>query len=884
TSDFGLWTLDLSGLELTLRLEKNKILLGETVALEISVTGGSEGLGEPQIALPPELPVHSQSKSQKIEVINWKMTSSVAYTLILGASKPGTYKIGPAKLDAGGGQTIASDAVTLEVANQKSSQIPGTPQGYMRPFNQPNFPRSAQDMLSKEQAPPGPSPSQSQENSQNRQEKIGSGARQQAPPLIFIEAKADKKEAFIGEPIKYTVFFYSQVPFASQPQYVPPNISGFWHEELVQRTGVAETGGASYQVTELPLMLFPTSSGKLQIGSAKIQVEIENPDDTGAADPFDPRFIQRFFGMGATQSHILETKPISIQVNPLPQENKPKDFSGAVGQFAIKADINKTEAKVGESLVLTVSISGNGNIRHLPSPTYPNLEGLFRSYETEKSEMISKDTGLISGTKTYKLLLIPQVPGRPALTIPPIRFVYFDPVAKGYVRRETPEIAVTVSGEPFKQPSLSDTAAKEFTQDIGYIIENPPGPSFLNLIISALSRHWSWPAAGPVALWLATLALQLIQTKRKHIRISLKNQLIQAIEEAQACSRQGDTIKAADMLTEALVKIEDSLAPGSKNAGGSSPSPFETPDQRLTNKLINDLLRKLHFIRFAPGGSEEHRAMLHEALEGSRRLLDNPLINKKQKRNGGATATACFIIFAISLAVKPAAAGAAIGDIWNEGVQNYKNGQYLKAAEIFSQAAQYPRLAPWQAHYNAGNAYYKAENYTEALNHFWNAYMINPKSSLLRQNLKIATARMGDVLTPPGIPEALYRLWSFNTPEEWRLLALVFWCVSSIGWWLLWLKKWPQGAASAIWLRRVSVATAIGFALSLPIAAAKTIIQQRPWIILPGPGLLRTGPSENLPVTTQIPEGRFVYVINQNNDGWIQIETRRERWRGWIRP
>ncbi len=614
---FPLW----AGVEIVLRLDKNKMLLGDTAALEISVNGSSGGLSEPKIIIPPELSVYSQSKSQKVEIVNWKMTTSVIYTLLLSASKPGAYKLGPAKIDAGGGQEIASNTVSIEVADQKSAQVQGAPQGIIQPFAVPNFPRTTRQMLEDKRAERAQSPGPGPDGETRR--KGPKEAPEEAPPLVFIEARTDKHEAYVGEPVKLSVLFYTRVAFLSQPQYVPPNTSGFWQENLPQKTFQTNVRGTPYQATEIPLILFPTNPGKLKISPAKVQMEIEQAG-AGSNDPFDPQFFQRFFGGGSGQTHLLETKSVEITAFALPQESRPRDFSGAVGQFDLEAGLDKTGIKIGDTLTLTVAISGEGNIRSLPSPAYPNLEGVFRSYETEKTETITKQDGKISGKKTFKLLLIPQVPGNPALIIPPIRFVYFDPKAKGYVRRETRPLSVNVSGEPIHTASGAAGGrgdAKKFGEDIGFIIEATPAPGIFHRLSMTLTRRWAGAGGLPVLLWLATSAIGMARKKRLAKKSRPLERLADAIKKASVLAQENKPIEMAGALAPAL---EGALRQILGLAEAVTP---KTLPEEIANKArgkissaevqtLRQTLESLHYLRFAPARQEEAQEILSEVLEG----------------------------------------------------------------------------------------------------------------------------------------------------------------------------------------------------------------------------------------------------------------------------
>lgn len=230
------------------------------------------------------------------------------------------------------------------------------------------------------------------------------------------------------------------------------------------------------------------------------------------------------------------------------------------------------------------------------------------------------------------------------------------------------------------------------------------------------------------------------------------------------------------------------------------------------------------------------------------------------------------------LALSAWAAPSSLNSVWQDANQAYKDGNYLRAAELYQQSLNAsPHL--WQALYNAGNAHYKAQNYADALDLYWKALEINPRPAALWQNLEMACQKTGDALTPPGVPFVLYRAWLGLTYGEWAALCLTLWWVFSFS--LLILKFWPHLKFTKVF-SRIALVSGVLSALSLAATLSHAAAGRHEWIILKRPGLLRSGPSESLPVTIQIPEGRRVNILDQKN-GWIFIQTRKEKLQGWLR-
>ncbi|MEZ4840391.1 MAG: hypothetical protein R2821_02460 [Flavobacteriaceae bacterium] len=65
-----------------------------------------------------------------------------------------------------------------------------------------------------------------------------------------------------------------------------------------------------------------------------------------------------------------------VEVKPLPIENKPADFTGAVGDFDFKVEANKTELKANESAQIKVEVNGKGNLKLVELPKIETPAGL----------------------------------------------------------------------------------------------------------------------------------------------------------------------------------------------------------------------------------------------------------------------------------------------------------------------------------------------------------------------------------------------------------------------------------------------------------------------------------------------------------------------------
>jgi hypothetical protein len=223
-------------------------------------------------------------------------------------------------------------------------------------------------------------------------------------------------------------------------------------------------------VQELKTALFPTAAGKQTIGIAELKCTVEDLDRFLTKDPFRmlDRDLMSLFRQGKPQ--VLKSKPINIEVLPLPEMGKPENFAGTVGNFKLKVSMDRKEVQVGEPITLKMKISGAGNVKSVGKPTLPELND-FRIYDSGSSEDISKDNYLVQGVKTYEMVLIPKKTGK--YNIPPLEFSFFDPKTKSYKALRSDPILITAlpgaQSSPTEMAQLSKQEIELATKDIRYI-------------------------------------------------------------------------------------------------------------------------------------------------------------------------------------------------------------------------------------------------------------------------------------------------------------------------------------------------------------------------------------------------------------------------------
>ncbi|MBI1870432.1 MAG: protein BatD [Chlamydiae bacterium] len=421
-------------------VDRHRIPLNESTVLTITVTGSN--IEKPIIPDLQGLVAHSAGQSQNITIINGKMASSASYTYILEPQSLGKFTVPPiqVKQDQKVYQTSQIEIEVVQAVEEKG----GGP-SHRRPLPMGEVPASREE-----------------EKAQN---------------LIFTRAEVNLNEVYVGQQIMFSFKLYRKVNFLGQPAYAPPNFSGFWVETIPsEKTYYEVVDGEKYLVSELRTALFPTTSGDLTIGPSELKCQIPSGRRRSASSFFDDDPFKFFdsdpFQMFEGRRLNLKTDPIVVKVKELPKEGQPPDFSGAVGEFNMKADVDSPKVKAGEPITLSITLEGEGNIGTLTEP-HLDFGDAFRIYDSGHSEDIKKDQDPIHGKKVVKKVVIPTREGHHE--IPGVSFSFFSPEKKSYQTLRTSVIPIQVEkgkGDLSPQLSLKEETKNDFKmlqKDIQFI-------------------------------------------------------------------------------------------------------------------------------------------------------------------------------------------------------------------------------------------------------------------------------------------------------------------------------------------------------------------------------------------------------------------------------
>jgi len=361
------------------------------------------------------------NQSTSIQIINGVQSASLSYNYIIQAKRIGTFSIGTASIEYNG---EAFKTKSIKITIVKGSSKP------------------------------------------KRQKQDADISDEEIAKNLFIRAVVDKRKAYLGEQVTVTYKLYTRLNIAAQMSISKlPQYQGFWAEELETSSNITFAteviDGKQYRVGILKkAALFPTQTGKLEITPFELTVPIQLRRNRNRNNFFDD-FFNDPFGFNQTVEYNATSNKVTINVLSLPTEGKPDSFHGAVGEFSLNVDIDKTTAKTNEAVTLKVILSGKGNLELLEMPEL-NLPSGFEKYEPKTSENIIK-RNIISGSKTAEYLMIPRIVG--IREIPPVEFSYFNPTKKNYVTLRSKSFKLNITqGEQL--PEVEYTG-KEDVQHLG---------------------------------------------------------------------------------------------------------------------------------------------------------------------------------------------------------------------------------------------------------------------------------------------------------------------------------------------------------------------------------------------------------------------------------
>ncbi|MDR2425625.1 MAG: BatD family protein [Endomicrobium sp.] len=564
----------------TASVDKNKIALNEYLVYSLMVSGEDAKLPQPTFEELADFNSYGRGQSQTISSINGKRSGKITYTYTLAPKKIGNFTIPPAKIEYDK-KTYFTESINIEVteaAKIQSAQVQQT---------------------ARQQASPS---SRIAENIKGN---------------VFVKASTNKKIVYVNEKVTYKFSFYTNMDLVSNPEYFPPDFKGFWNDSSKPSNRYENIDGVNYLVNEIETTIYPIESGKITISPAKLKIAVMDFSSPGNIDDFFSLFIN----MGQRREKMLESDAVTLNVLPLPKENVPLNFKGAVGNFTISIASDKTEVHTDEPVTLTVKVTGKGNMKSVSGIDFKPTKD-FKVYDTVSSN-VAEDS------REFQILLLPLTPGEK--TIEPLKLSFFDPAKKTYSSAQTQSLKIKVEGAAVVNPENIDASGSsgilKIQNDINYNKQIKK--------IKFSKRYYFvktglfWIILAPFVLFFAFALFFKFYIEKKNNN-PLARLRMQAYEYSQKCilSAEGKISKEKsrdfyESIYEGLLSaITAATAIPSDKLSVSEISEnlknFGFDDDKI--KAVEEILNLINFYRFASVQSDEKS--MRKVLEQTKEILN----------------------------------------------------------------------------------------------------------------------------------------------------------------------------------------------------------------------------------------------------------------------
>ncbi|HLZ88644.1 MAG TPA: BatD family protein [Puia sp.] len=411
---------------------------------------------------PPDFPgfriVQGPIQSSGMSIVNGNMSQYKGLSFVLEPAKTGKFTIGGAVATVDGKQ-MRSNSVVVTVhpggsgsANSRSTR-PGGGGPVGNPFLQPSWPD-----------PFGREPN---EVERDYVLKPGENVKEKIRKNLFVRVQVDKNTCYVGEPIVATYKLYSRLSSESRVTK-RPSLNGFSVYDMVDPSSdpvsVEKLNGKDYTVHIIrKTQLIPLQSGSIDLDP----VEVENTvhfvkgghqesrrSGNSLRDLLDQMNDESNLGPEIDENVTLDTKPVTITVKPLPEENKPVGYGGAVGNFSVEASLGSNTVAAQDEATLHLVVKGKGNLPVIAAPPVAWPDSI-RAFDPTAKEDVNKTVVPMTGTKAFDYVFTPRSAGH--YTIPAVNFSFFDPATQTYKTAGTKPLDLQVSPAVRRQHSPAST-------------------------------------------------------------------------------------------------------------------------------------------------------------------------------------------------------------------------------------------------------------------------------------------------------------------------------------------------------------------------------------------------------------------------------------------
>ncbi|OQY39370.1 MAG: hypothetical protein B6229_03830 [Spirochaetaceae bacterium 4572_7] len=362
--------------------------LGESTTIQVTATGDIDRL---QYTEPKNISITSFGQSSSIQIVNGKKTQSYSFSYRVTPKIPGTLKLPIFFTQNSQGEKIESEQLSLyvdEKIEQKSS--------------------------------------------------INADYTVFETEHVKLFMEIPQRKLYVGEaiPVLITAYFSSK------------------YQPGIERSPYMKTGsfiidtGANYTNNNPDIYIdnerwiqitWNSYLTPLKPGLQNIEVQMDSYIEKSSGN-------SGFFSRAEKEPITTSTKLQEITITPLPLENRPETFTGAVGTFSMESSTSTNKSNVGDPITYSINIYGQGNFKRVNIPKINDNKN-WKIYP-ETSTFNGSNDSQYHGVKNFEQIISPK--NDKITAIPPFIFTYFDPEKGSYIDISTETFPIEISPGVFQ--------------------------------------------------------------------------------------------------------------------------------------------------------------------------------------------------------------------------------------------------------------------------------------------------------------------------------------------------------------------------------------------------------------------------------------------------
>lgn len=750
--------------------------------------------------------------------------------------------------------------------------------------------------------------------------------------LIIVEIEGKEKEIYVGEALNLTLRLWIR-PYRDQKLNVTLNERNVWNliseqsnwgpfaESLREMAEDNERpGGQSvlrqdadgnereYLLYEIDATVYPDRPGQidaddvrivisypLELGRGRSPLSMFGDDDFPfGGSPFDDSFFSGF----TSRLQITKSKPLvaeasidQINVKPIPIEDRPDDYRGAVGHYSIITEAKPVRSRVGDPITLHIAVDGNGRMDLLRAPPIESQQSLTERFKVPDEPL----AGFVDGSR--KVFTTTIRPKDDSVTeIPPVSFSYFDPDTGKFVttlsdpipiqveKAEVLALDAIVSGTP-RGANRSDIAAEKQqpSQD--------PETKWALLggadLLQSVPRPMTFPTdliAFLVVPPLIAMAVMLITSRHALGRfVNARRELKRALESAGSCSEVAEAMERylAKRFRVAQSRLTRAQTVGRLRATGNQEMAIRT------ERLYANCERST----YDPVSEQTLQELKNEASEiadglGRKKFASGPRTGKPRLSSTSAALLSALCGFqwigndqaSAEVVLTPSQQNALLSEAFSiskalpddlpVGTWNEDLAKATEKLQLLIDSG----IENDQLFFNLAQGYFRLGKVGDAVANYRRALRLNPTSQLYRQQLALAEQQTPQAKTPADETWASLRglndlVLQFVSPRSMKGLFIAAWTAF---WGIIVLRTlrvqfhWKTAACATLLLAAL---TGGSYLLRIEeFVADDAAVLTEPVVTI------REGDGLEFPKIQEIQdaEGRLVQILDRRG-GWVRI-------------